>query len=80
MSFADIVGVLLSIFGGIYLILAYGQNRECRTDNCNTLRSYPAGEYRDTAAYLLCAVGGITSFVTVGDFVQCCRGRKRGSS
>ncbi|KAM7209904.1 hypothetical protein V8F06_014715 [Rhypophila decipiens] len=57
MSFADIVGVLLSIFGGIYLILAYGQNRECGTDKCDALRSYPTGECRDTAAYLLFAVG-----------------------
>ncbi|KAK4182250.1 hypothetical protein QBC35DRAFT_362315, partial [Podospora australis] len=55
MSFADIVGVLLSIFGGIYLMLAYGQTRECGTDNCDALRSYPAGEYRNTAAYLLFA-------------------------
>ncbi|KAL2174434.1 uncharacterized protein P884DRAFT_314783 [Thermothelomyces heterothallicus CBS 202.75] len=54
-SFADIIGILLAIFGGIFMMLGYGRSRECGTDDCDALRSYPAGPARDTASFLLYA-------------------------
>ncbi|AEO61277.1 hypothetical protein MYCTH_97124 [Thermothelomyces thermophilus ATCC 42464] len=57
-SFADIIGILLAIFGGIFMMLGYGRTRECGTDDCDALRSYPAGPARDTASFLLYAASG----------------------
>ncbi|KAK3290790.1 uncharacterized protein B0H64DRAFT_479076 [Chaetomium fimeti] len=55
-SFADIIGILLAIIGGMVTMFLYGQNRECGDDNCDTLRSYPAGSAQGTVAYLLYTV------------------------
>lgn len=59
---ADITSIILVVFGGIFLMLAYGQNGECSPDNCNTFHPYPAGPWQDKAAYLLYAVSQVVTF------------------
>lgn len=53
---ADIVGILLAIFGGIFIMLFGGRSRECGTDDCDAIRWNPAAPYVATAAYLLYTV------------------------
>jgi hypothetical protein len=60
-TFADIIGIVLAVFGGILLMLPFGRAPECGTDDCDALRSYPAGAYQDTAAFLLFTVSCVTS-------------------
>ena len=69
MCFADIVGILLAIFGGIFTMLMYGRSRECGTDDCDALRSNAASPYEATAAYLLYAV----AYVLLPDRCVCRR-------
>jgi hypothetical protein len=60
-SFGDVNGIFLAVFGGILVMLPPGRTPECGTDDCDALRSYPAGPYQDMAAYLLYAVSYVAT-------------------
>lgn len=61
---ADIAVILSAIFGGIFLMLAYGQNRECGTGNCGSFRSSPVDPSPNIATCLLYAVSYVVNPTT----------------
>lgn len=65
----EILIVLLAIFAGIFVLLAYHGPTECRihpgVDNCIAQLEYPAGTWQAIACWLLFAVSYVSSLVLV---------------
>lgn len=73
-SFADIIGILSAIFGGMFTLLAYAppsEPRLCGTVKCDDYRAYLAGPAQAMAVWLIFAVACVpfSSYLCISLFL-----------